>query len=624
MIAACHERSWSLARETSDGSSGPEPSRAEKAGGSAGAPAQGVRVAHYWHAAPVDQLSGIGIEGYRSFSHGSAQYLAPMAKINLIAGQNNAGKSNLLRVIANALPGGPRESQSRPLDVPVGAGSGGGLTRVSIAVPTSAFAEALRGRIGPRFDADYFDSVVVQLQELLGLPGFDGLLWYRYVFKNPGLELDTEWILERDREQPSRLRNDFREMSAAIHSISGGSSHEDLQRVLSAMDPAGALPPAATIAAFRRIEDGDQQDLLNGGGLIRRLADLERPEAVGHDEERAKFDAIQEFTRSVLDDPGLTLTVPTTRRTINIRLSEGGVLPLENMGTGIHQVVILATAATLLTDTVVCMEEPEIHLHPLLQRKLLNYLAHETTNQYVIATHSAHMLDTDTASIFHLTHGTRSGTKLDRATTPAQRANICADLGYRASDLVQANAVLWVEGPSDRIYLRKWIELVDPSLIEGIHYSIMFYGGRLLNHLTADDPDISDFISLRRLNRQVAILIDSDRNKPDAQLNATKNRVVKELEPEGYSWVTHGYTIENYIPFECFQAAVLARHPDAEVKAADRWSNPLAEPALTGVKQPDKLRIAREVAERWEPDTPWPYDLQDKVQDLVDFVRAAN
>lgn len=569
----------------------------------------------------MDQLHGIGVEGYRSFSHGAAQYLAPLAKVNLIAGQNNAGKSNLLRVIASSQSKGP--GRSHPLDVPVGAGADSGPARVSFAVPIARFAELLQARVGSRFAGD-FSAMSVRLQELLGLPGHEDLLWYRYVFKNPGLELDTEWILELDGAQTSKNREDSRKLSSAIHSTSGGSSHEDLQRVLRAMDPVATFPSTATISAFRRIEAGDQEGSLDGAGLIHRLADLERPEAVGHDEARAKFDAIQEFTRSVLDDPGLTLTVPTTRSTINVRLSGGGVLPLEHMGTGIHQVVILAAAATLLTDTLVCMEEPEIHLHPLLQRKLLNYLAHETSNQYVIATHSAHMLDADVASIFHLTHTPHSGTRLERAATPAQRAGICADLGYRASDLVQANSVVWVEGPSDRIYVRKWIELLDPSLIEGIHYSIMFYGGRLLNHLKADDPDVNEFISLRRLNRQVAILIDSDRGRRGARLNATKKRVVNELANDGFAWVTYGYTIENYVPFEEFQAAVMARHSGAHLEPVDRWGNPLAASAITGVKQPDKLGIARGAVEHWNLNSVWPYDLREKVQSLVNFIQAAN
>lgn len=102
-------------------------------------------------------------------------------------------------------------------------------------------------------------------------------------------------------------------------------------------------------------------------------------------------------------------------------------------------------------------------------------------------------------------------------------------LGYRASDLLQCNAVIWVEGPSDRIYLNHWIRAVAPELVEGVDYSIMFYGGRLLSHLSADDSEVSDFISLRKLNRNVAVVIDSDRCSSRASINTTKQRVSAEL-----------------------------------------------------------------------------------------------
>ena len=30
------------------------------------------------------------------------------------------------------------------------------------------------------------------------------------------------------------------------------------------------------------------------------------------------------------------------------------------------------------------------------------------------------------------------------------------DLDVRASDLLQSNGIIWVEGPSDRIYIKRW------------------------------------------------------------------------------------------------------------------------------------------------------------------------
>ena len=207
--------------------------------------------------------------------------------------------------------------------------------------------------------------------------------------------------------------------------------------------------------------------------------------------------------------------------------------------------VILAAAATLLEEQLVCIEEPEIHLPSLFQRKLLSYLHAETTNQYLIATHSAHMLDADLGSIFHVTLGA-DGSAIHRTTSPKELAAICADLGYRPSDLVQANAIIWVEGPSNQIYLKHWLNTHAPELVEGTNYSIMFYGGRLLNHLTPDDPDVEEFISLRRLNRHIAVLINSDKRSPRSGINSTSDDGF-DTGP-GFAWVTKGYTIENYVP----------------------------------------------------------------------------
>ena len=71
--------------------------------------------------------------------------------------------------------------------------------------------------------------------------------------------------------------------------------------------------------------------------------------------------------------------------------------------------------------------------------------------------------------------------------------------------------------------MRAWIEAADPALIEGAHYSIMFYGGTLLAHLSPRDPqEVEDFISLARLNRNVAVVMDSDRSKKGDRINRTK------------------------------------------------------------------------------------------------------
>lgn len=407
----------------------------------------------------------------------------------------------------------------------------------------------------------------------------------------------------------------------------GGREQHWIPETLKVLTPNFSSIKVALIPAIRRIgEKGSISDEYSGDGIIERLVKLQNPD-VHNQADRNKFDAINKFLQTVLDNNTAEIEVPHERDTILVHM-DGKTLPLESLGTGIHEVIILASVATILDDHIICMEEPELHLNPLLQKKLVRYLEDSTNNQYFITTHSASLMDTPEAEIYHVTL-LDGESEVERVTSDTHRSSICEDLGYHPSDLLQSNCVIWVEGPSDRIYLNYWITDQAPYLVEGIHYSIMFYGGKLASHVSGDDIDeekLDDFISLRRLNRRGVIVIDSDRSKKGERINNTKIRLKDEFDTgPGYAWITDGREIENYLPSDQVKEAISSTKPSStHASKFNRYSKYLSIKTKSGKnEQASKVDVARYIIKNYDPNLNV-LDLSAQIRALVKFIHESN
>lgn len=242
-----------------------------------------------------------------------------------------------------------------------------------------------------------------------------------------------------------------------------------------------------------------------------------------------------------------------------------GRIALSQSGSGLKTVMSVLACLILvphlegkpLSQYIFGFEELENNIHPALLRRLNNYIYNAAIEHdfiYFLTTHSNVLIDQfskqSDAQIIHVTHIESVSTCIT-ANTYIENNGILDDLDVRASDLLQANGIIWVEGPSDRIYLNRWISLwSDGELKEGTHYQIIFYGGRLLSHLNAEAPeDVESGISILNTNRNAIMLIDSDKRTRQMPINGTKRRIKREFDAmEAYCWITKGKEIENYIP----------------------------------------------------------------------------
>ena len=272
--------------------------------------------------------------------------------------------------------------------------------------------------------------------------------------------------------------------------------------------------------------------------------------------------------------PQLHESEPKDHWEVYLEEARKGLLPLSKSGSGLKTVLLVLLNLLVIPEIeskeksqfVFAFEELENNLHPALLRRLFRYIEdYAVTEQATIflTTHSSTALDffgtSKHAQIIHVSHDGGSA-----CATPVSadfdRLGVASELGARPSDLLQANGIIWVEGPSDRVYLNRWIELCsDDRLREGRDYQCAFYGGALLARAQFTPPDEADeeLVNLFQVNSNVVVVCDSDRSsRPDA-LKHRVRRIREEVErvPGGHVWITRAREIENYLPGDVLEQA---------------------------------------------------------------------
>ncbi len=347
------------------------------------------------------------------------------------------------------------------------------------------------------------------------------------------------------------------------------------------------------------------------------------------------FARIQSLFETLSGLRGAQLVPAGEESEILIRKSSGHMLPLRSLGDGIVHCLALAYELAYDGNRIFLIEEPELGVHPTLQRVFARFVNKERQQgQVIFSTHSSVFLNErnlDAVVRVSLVGG-RSVANECSGYTDAR--TVLDDLGQRASDVLQANVCVWVEGPTDRLLVRHWLDLHQPSLKEGVDYQFVLYGGALVSYLAFGEGESDDLMNALRLSRNAVVIVDRDRATQAEPLKARAERVLREVaEAGGIGWCTSGREIENYIPLECINGTLKALGVRCELDnfgEGDRLSDRMAalevEDGQIWIRKylDNKVRMIQKVLTTIEERHLNVLDLKSRIEELAEYIVACN
>ncbi|MFC0513091.1 AAA family ATPase [Mucilaginibacter angelicae] len=271
------------------------------------------------------------------------------------------------------------------------------------------------------------------------------------------------------------------------------------------------------------------EDIFSGEGLYEEVRSLMN----GKESKRAVLAGFEDFlstsffngqkveVRSISDERG---------EEVHIKIGDENEFPIYQLGDGIQAIILLTFPIFLNQHNehhLVLCEEPELYLHPGMQRIFIEVMRRFPKMQFFIATHSNHFLDTtidypDDVAIFSFEKKLQmkeAHFRIDRLSSPG--LPILNLLGVRNSSVFLSNCTIWVEGISDRIYLRRYLELYMEHLGRGklrfsedLHFAFLEFGGNNVVHYDfSDEPKLSEAIRASRVANRIFLIHDADTGK---------------------------------------------------------------------------------------------------------------
>ena len=277
--------------------------------------------------------------------------------------------------------------------------------------------------------------------------------------------------------------------------------------------------PAETINAFKEEMRNPASRIENDGPFKSLLESLES--------ELRSFTLLPQSSNVVYRTTQLSIRSVLESLVPHIRNGDESILPFSKQGSGFASIQLLLMLLqfaekrkTLDQNTIFVAEEPELHLQPALQRRLINRLR-AYSNQTIVTTHSSHIASMFMPSeVVHLTNA--MGTvqpriiyqgNIGESDLPNQVRQLYLRDRTNFYNALLGQYILVPEGKWDWQWLRLWINVAEATATEEHDLGDVEPEWSLsaIEVIHTSNSAVLQFIrELRRFRNDVYALIDGD------------------------------------------------------------------------------------------------------------------
>lgn len=173
------------------------------------------------------------------------------------------------------------------------------------------------------------------------------------------------------------------------------------------------------------------------------------------------FAKLVSHLREIFSTVGNLSVTPTPRGSIEVRVWPTIAMErlelsfsLNSGGTGVSQVIAILTAIMTSENAVIIIDEINSFLHPAAVKSLLRVLQTEYAHhQYIISTHAPEVIGFSNPKTIHLVKRDGYESVVERLdlTEVGKFREVAEHLGASMADVFAAERVIWVEGPTEEL-----------------------------------------------------------------------------------------------------------------------------------------------------------------------------